>query len=122
MPPSVWHYEVSGKQVLLQWFSYRRRDRSRPIIGNRRPPSALDRIQPDRWLPEYTTELLNVLHVLGRLVALEPRQAALLRRICDGRLMSADVLRANGAFDATATVRHHPEDERQGTLLTEDDA
>ena len=121
VPPAVWAYEVSGKQVLVQWFSYRRRDRSRPIIGDRRPPSALETIQPDGWLAEYTTELMNVLHVLGRLVALEPRQAALLSRICDGRLMSADVLRANGAFKATATVRHNPEDERQRSLLQEED-
>ena len=120
VPPEVWAYEVSGKQVLVQWFSYRRRDRSRPVIGDRRPPSALERIQPDGWLAEYTTELMNVLHILGRLVALEPRQAGLLSRICDGRLMSADVLRANGAFDAAATVRPNREDERQGSLLKED--
>ena len=119
--PEVWAYEVSGKQVLVQWFSCRRRDRSRPVIGDRRPPSALERIQPDGWLAEYTTELMNVLHVLGRLVALEPRQAALLSRICDGRLMSADVLHANGAFDAAATVRHNREDERQRSLLKEED-
>jgi len=50
--PGMWAYEVSGKQVLRQWFSYRRRDRSRPIIGDRRPPSPLDSIQPDHWLPE----------------------------------------------------------------------
>jgi len=25
-------YEVSGKKILSQWFSYRRRDRSRPVI------------------------------------------------------------------------------------------
>ena len=117
VPPEVWAYQVSGKQVLVQWFSYRRHDRSRPVIGDRRPPSALERIQPDSWLAEYTTELLNVLHVLGRLVALEPRQAALLSRICDGRLMSAGVLRANGAFDVTATVRHKREDEGQRSLL-----
>ena len=122
VPPAVWTYEVSGKQVLVQWFSYRRRDRSRPVIGDRRPPSALERIQPDGWLAEYTTELMNVLHVLGRLVALEPRQAALLSRICDGPLMSADVLRTKGAFDTTATVRHNREDERQGGLLKEEDA
>ena len=122
VPPEVWAYEVSGKQVLVQWFSYRRRDRSRPIIGDRRPPSALGSIQPDGWLAEYTTELMNVLHVLGRLVALEPRQAALLSRICDGPLMSADVLRTKGAFDTTATVRHNREDERQGSLLREEDA
>ena len=121
VPPEVWAYEVSGKQVLVQWFSNRRRDRSRPIIGDRRPPSALGRIQPDGWLAEYTTELMNVLHVLGRLVALEPRQAALLSRICDGPLMSADVLRTKGAFDTTATVRHNREDERQGDLLKEED-
>ncbi len=119
--PEVWAYEVSGKQVLVQWFSYRRRDRSRPVIGDRRPPSVLDRIQPDGWLAEYTTELMNVLHVLGRLVALEPRQAALLSRICDGRLMSADVLRANGAFETTATVRLNRQDDRQRSLLKEED-
>lgn len=59
VPPSVWHYEVSGKQVLLQWFSYRKKKRERPIIGDRRPPSPLGDIQPDHWLPEYTTELLK---------------------------------------------------------------
>ena len=39
--PAVWRYEVSGKQVLLQWFSYRKKHRERPIIGNRRKPSPL---------------------------------------------------------------------------------
>lgn len=70
-----------GKQVIRQWFSYRRRDRSRPIIGDRRPPSPLDQIQPDHWLPEYTSDLVNLLNVIGRLVKLEPVQADLLERI-----------------------------------------
>jgi hypothetical protein len=96
--PEMWAYEVSGKQVLWHWFSYRRRDRSRPIIGDRRPPSPLDSIQPDHWLPEYTSDLLDLLNVLGRLIALEPRQADLLNRICDGPLLSADKLRDAGAF------------------------
>jgi Type ISP C-terminal specificity domain/N-6 DNA Methylase len=96
--PEMWAYEVSGKQVLWHWFSYRRRDRSRPIIGDRRPPSPLDKIQPDHWLPEYTTDLLDLLHVLGRLVALEPAQADLLTRICAGPLRGAEELRAAGAF------------------------
>ena len=121
MPPEVWAYQVSSKQVLVQWFSYRRSDRSRPVIGDRRPPSALEMIQPAGWLAEYTTELVNVLHVLGRLVALEPRQVALLNRICDGHLMSADALCTKGAFDATATVRRNWEDERQRSLLKEED-
>jgi hypothetical protein len=86
---AMWDYEVSGKQVVWHWFSYRKRDRSRPIIGDRRPPSPLDQIQPDHWLPEYTTDLVNLLRVLGRLIALEPKQADLLARICDGPLIHA---------------------------------
>ncbi len=96
--PEMWAYEVSGKEVLWHWFSYRRRDRSRPIIGDRRPPSPLDSIQPDHWLPEYTSDLLDLLHVLGRLIALEPKQADLLERICGNLLLSADELRNAGAF------------------------
>jgi hypothetical protein len=116
--PEVWAYEVSGKQALVQWFSYRGRDRSRPLIGDRRPPSPLGDIQPDAWLAEYTTELLNLLHVLGRLVALEPAQADLLARICAAPLLSEESLRAAGAFalpeDAGA---RRPRDARQSELL-----
>jgi hypothetical protein len=97
--PQMWAYEVSGKPVLKQWFSYRRRDRSRPIIGDRRPPSPLDSIQPDHWLPDYTSDLLDLLNVLGRLIDLEPKQADLLQRICDAPLFSADDLKAAGALD-----------------------
>jgi hypothetical protein len=84
VPPAVWGYEVSGKRVLTQWFSYRRKNRERPIIGDRRPPSKLGDIQPDHWLAEYTTELLNVLHVLALLVEMEPAQSQLLEAICEG--------------------------------------
>jgi predicted helicase len=87
--PEVWAYEVSGKNVLRQWFSYRKRNRERPLIGDKRPPSELGNIQPDRWLPEYTSELINVLNVLTLLVELEPKQAKLLDEICDGPLIPA---------------------------------
>lgn len=119
--PGVWVYEVSGKQVLLQWFSYRRRDRDKPIIGDRRPPSPLGDIQPEGWLAEYTTELLNVLHVLGRLVALEPRLADLLDRICHGPTLLAEDLRAEGVFDVPADVAAKPSGKaksgKQGVLI-----
>ena len=87
--PEVWAYEVSGKNVLRQWFSYRKKDRERPLIGDKRPPSPLSKIQPDRWLPEYTSELINVLNVLTLLVELEPKQADLLERVIDGPLIAA---------------------------------
>lgn len=63
--PEMWAYEVSGMKVLTQWFSYRRANRGRPSMGDRRPPSPLEEIRPDRWLPRYTTDLLDVLNVLG---------------------------------------------------------
>jgi hypothetical protein len=87
VPAAVWQYEVSGKQVLTQWFSYRKKNRERPIIGDRRPPSKLGEIQPDHWLAEYTTELLNVIHVLALLVEMEPAQAKILEAICEGPLL-----------------------------------
>ncbi len=102
VPAAVWRYEVSGKQVLTQWFSYRRKTRERPLIGDRRPPSPLGDIQPDAWPAEYTTELLNVLNVLGLLVALEPAQASLLERICSAALFDTSALLAAGAFASAA--------------------
>ena len=84
VPPAVWQYEVSGKRVLAQWFSYRKKNRERPIIGDRRPPSKLGDIQPDHWLAEYSTELLDLLHILALLVEMEPSQANILEEICDG--------------------------------------
>jgi hypothetical protein len=103
--PETWRYEVSGKQVLLQWFSYRKANRERPIIGDRRAPSPLGSIQPDRWLAEYTTELISVLNVLGLLVDLEPAQAALLEAVCAGPAISLEELHATGAIQASAQPR-----------------
>lgn len=96
--PAVWDYEVSGKRVLSQWWSYRRADRSKPPMGDKRPPSPLSLIQPTDWPAEYTTELLNVLRVLTRLVALEPRLDALLARIVEGPTIDADDLLETGAL------------------------
>ena len=45
--PEVWAYEVSGKNVLSQWWSYRRQDRSKPPMGDRRPHSELRKFQAE---------------------------------------------------------------------------
>lgn len=90
--PAVWNYEVSGKQVVHQWFSYRKANRERPIIGERRKPSPLGDEQPTQWPSEYTTELMNLLHVLSRLVEQEPIQRQLLDRICAGPTIPIDAL------------------------------
>jgi hypothetical protein len=98
----VWNYEISGKQVLRQWFSYRKANRERPIIGDRRPPSKLGDIRPDHWLTEYTTELINLLNVLGQLADVEQSQADLLERVCSSQMISADELHKAGALTADA--------------------
>jgi len=105
VPAAIWSYEVSGKQVLSQWFSYRKRNREKPPMGDKRPPSELCKIQPESWLAEYTTELLNVLHVLGRLVELEEPQAELLVKICSGSILPAADMRANEALSVPADWR-----------------
>lgn len=94
----MWNYEVSGKQVLRQWFSYRKKNRERPLMGDRRPPSKLEEVQADHWLAEYTTDLIDLLNVLGLLVQLEPQQADLLERICSGPLISIAELNAAQAL------------------------
>ncbi len=102
-------YDVSGMNVLNQWFSYRKKDRRRPIIGDRRPPSPLSAIQPDHWLAEYTSDLLDLLHVLGRLVALEPRQAKVLEDILGGTLIEHEQLVAAGALGSPAEAQEAEE-------------
>lgn len=114
----VWNYEISGKQVLRQWFSYRKANRERPMIGDRRTPSKLGEVQPDYWLAEYTTELINVLNVLGWLVELEQPQADLLERVCSAETISADELRKAGAFtEDVDTARRGPNSTDQYNLL-----
>ncbi|HDZ73227.1 MAG TPA: DNA methyltransferase [Aurantimonas coralicida] len=107
VPPAVWGYTVSGKQVLRQWFSYRKKNRERPIIGDRRPPSPLGDIQPEGWLAQYTEDLIDLLNVLGRLVLLEGKQANLLARICAGALIGADTV-------AGAVPPAQPHERREG--------
>jgi hypothetical protein len=103
------NYDVSGMNVLTQWFSYRKKDRRRPIIGDRRPPSPLSDIQPGHWLAEYTSDLLDLLHVLGRLVAIEPAQAGVLEDILGATLLEHEQLIAAGALGATGTARETEE-------------
>ncbi|MEQ8585233.1 MAG: type ISP restriction/modification enzyme [Thalassobaculaceae bacterium] len=116
---AMWEYEVSGKNVLRQWFSYRRRDRSKPQMGDRRPPSPLDSIQPDHWLPEYTADLINLLNVLGWLVKLESKQKDLLDRILAGKLLDRDTLEAAGALTGPPKAKGSKKtaDSRQASLI-----
>jgi hypothetical protein len=119
VPPEVWGYEVSGKHVLRQWFSYRQKDRSRPIMGDRRPPSKLGDVQPEHWLAEYTTDLIDLLNVLGLLVELQPQQAGLLDRVCSGPLIPITELQEQRALEAPARRSRRSATPGQRTLIDE---
>ena len=82
--PAVWSYSVSGLQVVKSWLDYRKRKPS----GKKSSP--LDEIRPERW--EFGDELLELLWVLERTVALEPEGEALLEEILESNLFTASEL------------------------------
>lgn len=85
----VWNYSVSGMEVVRKWLGYR------TAKGTGRAASSknqLDRIRPTYWADEWNDELLDLLRLLTRTVELQPRQADLLNRICDGPLIAASHL------------------------------
>ena len=92
--PRMREYDVAGLNVLNKWFGYRRRNRERPPMGDRRS-SPLQQIPATAWRAEYTSELIDLLNVLGLLADLEPDQAELLAGIIDGPLIGVDELTAS---------------------------
>lgn len=84
--PAVWAFEVSGLKVVQSWLGYRMRNRK----GKKSSP--LDEIAPEGWPPEFTSELLRLLHLLEATLALYPEQEALLERIVQGPLLLASAL------------------------------
>ncbi|MET7844725.1 type ISP restriction/modification enzyme [Streptomyces sp. NPDC005356] len=69
------NYEVGHRKVLDHWFSARS---SKPTG---RVGSPLDRMHSERWRPEWSIELVEILHVLRHLTELEPAQQALLGQV-----------------------------------------
>jgi hypothetical protein len=106
----MFSYNVSGMNVLAKWFSYRRKNRDRPIIGGRRVSPLLE-IQAESWKAEYTTELIDLLNVIGLLVELEREQADLLDSVLQGAIVTADDLVETGVLPVSATARKPPADQ-----------
>jgi Type ISP C-terminal specificity domain/N-6 DNA Methylase len=97
--PQMWEFEVSGKQIISQWFSYRRENRERPAMGDKRPSSALSSVQPKEWPGEYTTELINVLNVLGLLSEMDESLNDVLEGVLINELVTVEDLDAALAFE-----------------------
>jgi hypothetical protein len=81
--PAVWAFSVSGLEVVRSWLAYRMKK------GAGRRSSPLDDIRPDRWTPQLTQELLELLWVLEATLGLHPALSDLLTRIVAGPVFGA---------------------------------
>jgi hypothetical protein len=99
VPQSTRDYQVSGMNVLDKWFGYRRR---KPA-GKRR--LELDGVVAQSWSPRWTTQLLDLLNVLGLLIGEEPGQKELLDAVCAGPLITVEDLTGLGVLPVAATAR-----------------
>jgi hypothetical protein len=102
--PAMRNYTIDRMPVLDRWFSSRRADRSRPVIGDRRV-SELMHIQSDRWLPDYTADLIDLLNAIGLLVDLEEDQASLLLEILADDCIEGLAGLGENASTATPTAK-----------------
>ena len=99
--PAVWAYTVGGGvPVVRRWISYRLHS-----PRHKRRTSPLDDINPTRWTAQFDDELLDLLNVLDRCVALEPRQTDLVDRICSGPQLTVADLEESGVLPVPARVR-----------------
>ncbi|UTT49883.1 type ISP restriction/modification enzyme [Rhodococcus gordoniae] len=78
--PKVWAYEVSGLRVIPSWLSYRLAVRA----GKKSSP--LDDIRPESW--KLTDELIDLIHLLEGMVAMEETSELLIRRVLSGEILS----------------------------------
>jgi predicted helicase len=88
---NVWDYTVGDKNVIKSWFNYRKKDPG----GKKTSP--LDRIHATIWDPDWTTEFIDLLTVLTRLVEREPFQAEVLQGVLASDLISMDQLASLGS-------------------------
>ena len=81
--PQVRYFSVSGLEVVGSWLDYRMK------AGAGRRSSPLDEIRPATWPAAFSEELLRVLWILERTVALGPELDRTLDAIAGGPLFAA---------------------------------
>lgn len=104
----VYEFEVSGLKVVQSWLRYRMRS------GKGKKSSPLDDIRPVRWTAQFTTELLELLHVLEATLAMYPQQCELLDAVLAGPLFKADEL------PRVPDAARRPLADKEGMLWQED--
>ena len=93
---SVWSYQVSGTPVVKKWIGYRKSSPSTKWS------SPLNEIITESWPKAWTEELLDLLHVITQLRALEPKHESLLIKVLAGPLLSNTAVTKAGLLPAPA--------------------
>ncbi|WP_399093208.1 type ISP restriction/modification enzyme [Streptomyces sp. BBFR2] len=99
VPAGAWAYHVDGVRVLHEWCAARSAGAG---ADSQEPLAALG---TDRWPPEWTTELLELVTVLALLAELEPERAALREEAVRAPGIGTDQLRAAGVLPVPARAR-----------------
>lgn len=91
VPEAVFQFAVSGMEIIPKWLGYRM---AKPAGRAASSGSPLDHIRPTTWLPEWSTELVEIVGVLRETLSLIPAGVALLDEIVAGPLISTNELPA----------------------------
>lgn len=109
VPREVVDYEIGMRNVLENWFNYRR------ASSTNRETSPLDEIMPTTWSPGWTNEFTDLLSAVRRLVELQPQQATILERVLAGPMLGVEALAAAGYAGAEDPDRR-PRSQQENTL------
>jgi hypothetical protein len=104
--PEVWAYDVAGMNVLRKWLDFRRK---RPRHKRRTTP--LDHVDAERWSPQFTTELLELISVIGECIRLESAQGELLDNVLISPIISVTDLKTAGVLPAPSAASKPPSTE-----------
>ena len=86
VPDKVWKFAVSGMEVIPKWLGYRMAKSTGRAASSDSP---LDHIRPTTWVPEWSTELIEIVAVLKETLAMVPDGIALLDEIVAGAHIGA---------------------------------
>jgi len=85
----VYHFSVSGMEVIPKWLGYRMAKASGRSASSESP---LDEIRPTTWSPDWSQELREIVVAIRDTLTLQPQGIALLERVVEGPLISASDL------------------------------
>ena len=104
---AVWNFSVSGLKVVQSWLAYRMKE------GAGRQTGELSKLRLERWAPELTEELLELLWLVEATLDAYPTLNLLLERVLSGDVLGSDELPALEQMPEPVT----PQDDSQPVLL-----